>query len=111
MKARRPIAGVYPVDRCAREKGKGRSMTGLEKIVGRILSDAQAEADEILAKAEQTGKDVRRSYEQKAAAEAEKREAATEREATAILERARSSAGMMQENARMTVRSALLDEV
>lgn len=86
-------------------------MTGLEKIMGRILADAQAQADEILAKAEESAASVRRGYEQKALAEKTERMAATERESAAALERARSSVAVMQENAQLRVRSELLDEV
>ena len=85
-------------------------MTGLEKVIGKILADAEADAKEILDKAEAECAAIRAKYEAETEAELEALREASDRECQALIVRARSSATMAKRNAVLEARAKLLDE-
>lgn len=85
-------------------------MTGLEKVIGKILADAEADAKEILDKAEAECAAIRAKYEAETEAELEALREASDRECQALIVRARSSAAMAKRNAVLEARAKLLDE-
>jgi V/A-type H+-transporting ATPase subunit E len=85
-------------------------MTGLEKVTGKILADAEADAFEILRKADAECAALRESREAACEAELEKLREAGDRECQSLIVRARSSAAMAKRNALLEARAAILDE-
>lgn len=85
-------------------------MTGLEKVTGKILADAEADAKEILDKAEAECAAIRERYEASAEAELEALREQSDRECQALIIRARSSAAMAKRNAILAARAKLIDE-
>lgn len=85
-------------------------MTGLEKVTGKILADAEADAFEILQKADAECAALRESREAACEAELEKLREASDRECQSLIVRARSSAAMAKRNALLEARAAILDE-
>ena len=84
-------------------------MTGLEKVTGKILADAEADAKEILDKAEAECAAIRARYEAETEAELEALREQSDRECQALIVRARSSAAMAKRNAVLEARAKLLD--
>ena len=85
-------------------------MTGLEKVTGKIIADAEADAREILAKADDECAAIRERHGEALEAELEKLREANDRECQALIVRARSSAAMAQRNAILEARAAILNE-
>lgn len=85
-------------------------MTGLEKVTGKIIADAKADADLVLARADETCAAIRAESQSRVEAELEKLREAADRECEALITRARSSAAMVKRNALLEKRAALLDE-
>ena len=85
-------------------------MTGLEKVTGKILADAEADAREILERAEAECAAIREKYATDTAAELEALREQSDRECQALIVRARSSAAMAKRNAILEARAALMDE-
>lgn len=85
-------------------------MTGIEKVTGKIIADAKAEAEALLEKAEETCAAVRAEYEAKTKAEQDKLEEQANRECEALITRAKSSAAMAKRNVVLESRAALVAE-
>lgn len=85
-------------------------MTGIEKVTGKILADARAEADTILATADETCAAVRAEYAARLKAEQDKLEDQANRECEALITRAKSSAAMAKRNVVLESRAALMAE-
>lgn len=87
------------------------SMTGLNKIIDRIVTDAQVEADRILKEAETDAARIKADYESRAHAIAERITAEAEKEAKDRIARARSSAATQKRNVLLERKSSLVDSV
>ena len=87
------------------------SMTGLDKIVGRILDDARSEADRILNDAEQECAKLKGEYEARAEQIRETLSNEAERDALDMISRAKSSAATQKRNYILQKKSDLVDEV
>ena len=85
-------------------------MTGLEKVTGKIIADAEADAREILERAEAECAAIREKYATDTAAELEALREQSDRECQALIVRARSSSAMAKRNAILEARAALMDE-
>ena len=85
-------------------------MTGLEKVTGKIIADAEADAREILDRAEAECAAIREKYAAELEAELEALREANDRECQSLVVRARSSAAMAKRNAILEARAAILDE-
>ena len=85
-------------------------MTGLEKVTGKIIADAEAYARVILDRAEAECAAVKEKYAAATEAELEKLREENDRECQPLIIRARSSAAMAKRNALLEARAALLDE-
>jgi len=85
-------------------------MTGLEKVIGKIIADAEADAKEILDHAEAECAAIREKYEARREAELEALREANDRECQALIVRAKSSAAMAKRNAILEARAAILNE-
>ncbi len=86
-------------------------MTGLEKVTGKIIADAEADARELMAGAEAECAAIRARYEEASEAELERMQEASDRECQALIVRAKSSAAMAKRNALLAARAEVLDEV
>ena len=85
-------------------------MTGIEKVTAKILADARAEAEAILAKADETCAAVQAEYVAKTKAEQDKLEDQANRECESLITRAKSSAAMAKRNVVLESRAALMAE-
>ena len=85
-------------------------MTGLEKVIGKITSDAEADANEILAKADAECAAIREAEAAVRAAELERLCEQNDRECQALIIRAKSSAAMAKRNAVLEARADILGE-
>ncbi len=85
-------------------------MTGIEKVTGKIIADARADADAILRKADETCGAVQAEYEVRVKAEQDKLEDHANRECEALITRAKSSAAMAKRNVMLSGRAALVAE-
>ena len=85
-------------------------MTGIEKVTGKIIADAKAEAEAVMDKAEETCALVRADYEARTKAETDKLEDHANRECEALITRAKSSAAMAKRNVMLESRAALVTE-
>ncbi len=85
-------------------------MIGLEKVTGKILADAEADAYAVLAEAEADCAAVTARMEAEIEAERERLREASDKECQAIILRAKSSAGMAKRDAILAARAAILDE-
>ena len=85
-------------------------MTGLEKVTGKIIADAEADARVILDRAEAECAAVKEKYAAATEAELEKLREENDRECQSLIIRARSSAAMAKRNALLEARAALLNE-
>ena len=85
-------------------------MTGLEKVTGKIIADAEADARVILDRAEAECAAVKEKYAAATEAELEKLREENDRECQSLIIRAHSSAAMAKRNALLEARAALLDE-
>ena len=85
-------------------------MTGLDKVTGKIIADAEADARVILDRAEAECAAVKEKYAAATEAELEKLREENDRECQSLIIRARSSAAMAKRNALLEARAALLDE-
>lgn len=84
-------------------------MTGLEKITSRILSDAQAQAQEILDDATEKCLSVRAQNLSDAQAAQDRLIAEAEKEGEALVVRAKSSAAMTRRNVELAAKSAMIE--
>ena len=87
------------------------SMTGLDRITERILSDAELEAARILSNAEAECQAIRESYSNRAEEIRAELTAEAEKEAAERVARARSSAATQKRNHILTRKSELVDSV
>lgn len=85
-------------------------MTGLEKVIGKIIADAEADARVILDKAQAECDAVRARYAAETEIEIEKLNDECDRECQALIIRARSSAAMAKRNAILEARAKIIDE-
>ena len=85
-------------------------MTGLEKVTGKIIADAEADAKEILDRAEAECAVIREKCAADLEAELDALREANDRECQSLVVRARSSAAMAKRNAILEARAAILDE-
>ncbi len=85
-------------------------MTGLEKVTGKILADAEADARLILERADAECAEIAVRYEAETEAELERMREQNDRECQSLIIRAKSSAAMAKRNAVLEARAALLDE-
>lgn len=85
-------------------------MTGLEKVTGKILADAEADARVILERAEAECEAIKAKYAAATEAEVEKLTDECDRECQALIIRARSSAAMAKRNAVLEARAKLIDD-
>ena len=85
-------------------------MTGLEKVTGKIIADAEADAREILDRAEAECAAIREKARADLEAELEALRETNDRECQSLVIRARSSAAMAKRNAILEARAAILDE-
>jgi len=85
-------------------------MTGLEKVIGKIIADAEADARVILDKAQAECEAVKAKYAAETEAEIEKLTDECDRECQALIIRARSSAAMAKRNAVLEARAKLIDD-
>lgn len=87
------------------------SMTGLDRIVNRILDDARSEANRILTDAEQENANIREEYTARAEQIRETLSNEAERDALEMISRAKSSAATQKRNFILQRKSDLVDEV
>ena len=85
-------------------------MTGLEKVTGKIIADAEADARVILERAEAECEAIKAKYAAATEAEIEKLTDECDRECQALIIRARSSAAMAKRNAILEARAKLIDD-
>ena len=85
-------------------------MTGLEKVIGKIIADAEADAGEILDKARAECEEIKAKYAAETDAEIDKLTDECDRECQALIIRARSSAAMAKRNAILEARAKLIDD-
>ena len=85
-------------------------MTGLEKVTGKIIADAEADAREILDKAQAECEAIKAKFAAETDAEIEKLTDECDRECQALIIRARSSAAMAKRNALLEARAKLIDD-
>ena len=85
-------------------------MTGLEKVIGKITSDAEADAREILARADAECAAIREEQEALRTAELERMREQNDRECQALIIRAKSSAAMARRDAVLEARAEILGE-
>lgn len=85
-------------------------MTGLEKVTGKILADAEADAARTHAGAEADCAAITARVDAELEAELEELREACDRECQALILRARSSAQMVRRNALLEARADLVDE-
>ncbi len=85
-------------------------MIGLEKVIGKILADAEADARAVLAAADEDCAAITARYKAETKAERDGVREASDRECQAIILRAKSSAGMAKRDAILEARAAILDE-
>ena len=85
-------------------------MTGIEKLIDKILADAKADADAVLERAEESCRAIKETHAARVAAEeARLRENAT-KECVALITRAKSSAAMAKRNELLEARAAVVRE-
>lgn len=84
-------------------------MEGIEKITGRILSDAKAEADSILAAGKEETDRLSAEYRRRADEIREKARASAQIECDAMLSRVESSSGNVRRNMILEEKNRLLD--
>ncbi len=85
-------------------------MTGLEKVTGKIIADAEADAREILERAEAECAAIREKYAAQREAELDALREANDRECQSLVVRARSSAAMAKRNVILEARASILNE-
>lgn len=85
-------------------------MTGLEKITGKILAEAQADADRTIAEAKEKCDAITAEYQAQAERIKERIRADAQREGEGIVTRAKSGAAMDQRNILLSARADLIDE-
>ena len=84
-------------------------MTGLEKVTGKILADAEADAKEILDRAEAECAVIRERYAAEREAQLEALREQSDRDCQAHIVRARSTAAMTKRNAVLEARATILN--
>lgn len=85
-------------------------MNSSEKIIGRIISVAQSEADEILSAAEKEAADITEQYEKKAAEIAASADAELSADTENARSRIKTSAEKLARNIMLDAKSAKIDE-
>lgn len=84
---------------------------GIERITGKILSEAQAKADEILAAAQAECDEIKADYETRAQNVRDRLTDAAREKGTDLVARAKSAAAMKKRNALQAQESRLIDSV
>ena len=84
-------------------------MTGLEKVTGKILADAEADAKEILDRAEAECAAIRERYRAEQEAQLAALREQSDRECQAHIVRTRSTAAMTKRNAVLEARATILN--
>ena len=84
-------------------------MTGLKKIIARIIDDANAQAQEILDEATEKSIEVRTQNLADAQAAQDRMIAEAEKEGEALVVRAKSSAAMERRNIELSAKSEMID--
>ena len=87
------------------------AMNGLERITGKILAEAQEEADRILAAAREECERISRDYATRADQIRDRLSAEAEQEATDLIARAKAAAATQKRNRMLSEKSRILDEV
>ena len=85
-------------------------MTGLEKVTGKILADAEEDARAALAAAQADCEAARAEASQKTEADCDLLRIAAQREGEALIRRAKSAAEMARRNVLLETRSELVEE-
>ncbi len=85
-------------------------MTGIEKLIDKILADAKADAEATLQRADATCAEIKAAADAHVAAEEARLRESADRECEAIITRAKSSAAMAQRNAVLEARAAIMNE-
>ncbi|MBR5124781.1 MAG: hypothetical protein IKU90_06585 [Clostridia bacterium] len=85
-------------------------MTGLEKVTGKILADAEADARAILERADAECAEITQRSKAETEAEQERLREQNDRECQSLIIRAKSSAAMAKRNAVLEARAEILDE-
>ena len=85
-------------------------MTGLEKVTGKIIADAEADARVIISKAEEDCAARRAEMQQRTDAEIEGIHMSADRDCEALIVRAKSSAVMAKRGVLLETRSEMVDE-
>lgn len=86
-------------------------MTGLEKLTGRILSDAEDFARSLLSSAEAEAAEIKKSAEAKIKNIKSEYAARAEKEEQVLLERAAASASSLARDIVLAAKASLLDEI
>lgn len=86
-------------------------MTGLEKVTGKIIADAEADARALLAAAQAECDDRRAESERRTDEDCERLAEEAGRECEALIRRAKSAAEMARRNLLLETRSRLIEEV
>lgn len=85
-------------------------MTGLEKVTGKIIADAEADARAVLERADAECAALTAKYETENEKRLEALREQADRECQALIIRAKSSAAMARRNVLLRARAAVLDE-
>ncbi len=85
-------------------------MTGIEKLIDKILADAKADADAVLEKASVSCAEIKATHAARVAAEEARLRENAAKECEALVTRARSSAAMAKRNVMLEARAALVRE-
>lgn len=85
-------------------------MTGLDKMTGKIIADAEADAKRILEQADAECAAIRKRYVDAAGAERDRLREQAERECEGLITRAKSSAAMAKRDVTLEARGRLMDE-
>lgn len=85
-------------------------MSGLDKILSRIIADAQAKADQVLMEASDTAASILAADTADANSQAKKRIAAASLDAQASVERSRSTAALNTKRFLLQERNRIIDE-
>lgn len=86
-------------------------MTGLDKMTGKIIADAEADARKILERADAECAAIRKRHMEAANAERERLRELAERECEGLITRAKSSAAMAKRDVVLEARGRLMDDV
>lgn len=85
-------------------------MTGIEKLIDKILADAKADADAVLEKASESCAEIKATHAARVASEEARLRENAAKECESLVTRARSSAAMAKRNVMLEARAALVRE-